>query len=159
MVKTRTSKTLGLLIATVACSVALADTKQEHVHEMSHNVMPFDMSRTLHVFTMTESGGVQKVIVKDEADKDQIALIQSHLEHEYGDFSKGKYADPATLHGATMPGLADMERNAAKIRVSYASLPNGAALTFETTDLHALTAIHRWFGAQLSEHGSDAKAE
>jgi hypothetical protein len=22
-----------------------------------------------------------------------------------------------------------------------------------------LTALHRWFGAQLSEHGADAKAE
>jgi len=25
--------------------------------------------------------------------------------------------------------------------------------------LSILTAIHRWFGAQLSEHGADAKAE
>lgn len=30
---------------------------------------------------------------------------------------------------------------------------------FSTQDRHLLTAIHRWFGAQLSEHGADARAE
>jgi hypothetical protein len=43
--------------------------------------------------------------------------------------------------------------------VSYAALADGAEITFETTDLRLLTAIHRWFGAQLSEHGSDATSE
>jgi hypothetical protein len=38
-------------------------------------------------------------------------------------------------------------------------LSDGAEITFKTTDPHLLTAIHRWFGAQLSEHGADAKAE
>ena len=58
-----------------------------------------------------------------------------------------------------MPGLKELQAGAADIKVSYATLPTGAELTFETTDLHLLTAIHRWFGAQLSEHGPDAKAE
>jgi len=30
---------------------------------------------------------------------------------------------------------------------------------FPANDLHAITAIHRWFGAQLSEHGADAISE
>jgi hypothetical protein len=41
----------------------------------------------------------------------------------------------------------------------YSDLPDGAEITFKTTDPQLLTAIHRWFGAQLSEHGADAKAE
>lgn len=71
----------------------------------------------------------------------------------------GDYSDPAKLHGADMPGLREIQAGASRIRVSYAVLRAGAEITFETTDLHLLTALHRWFGAQLSEHGADAKAE
>lgn len=143
----------------LVCSVALAQTKQENVHHMGHMVMPFDLDKTTHIFRMTESGGVQKVIVKDATAKDQVAMIQRHLQHEAEAFQRGDYSDPASLHGATMPGLKDMQAGAAHIKISYSALPIGAEITFKTTDLHLLTAIHRWFGAQLSEHGADAMSE
>ncbi len=53
----------------------------------------------------------------------------------------------------------DLRAGAAQIKVSYSALPTGAEIAFETTDLHLLTAIHRWFDAQLSEHGADATSE
>ena len=140
-------------------SAAYAETVQEHVHHMSTSIMPFDMSKTVHVFKMTESGGVQRVIAKDAGDTAQIALIQQHLKHEAEKFQRGDYSDPAMLHGADMPGLKELEVGAAAIKVSYATLSAGAEITFKTNDIHLLTAIHRWFGAQLSEHGADAKAE
>ncbi len=143
----------------MGCSVVLAQTKQEIVHHMGHMVMPFDLSKTTHIFRMTESGGVQQVVVKDATEKDQVALIQRHLQREAKAFQRGDYSDPASLHGATMPGLKDLEAGAAQIKISYSALPTGAESTFKTTDLHLLTAIHRWFGAQLSEHGADAMAE
>ena len=146
-----------LILFSYAC--LLAETPQAHVHHMAHSVMPFDMSRTVHGFRMTETGGVQSVTTKDPADSEQIALIRQHLEHEAERFQHGDYADPATLHGANMPGLKEVQAGAAHIKVSYSTLPAGAQLTFETSDLHLLTAIHRWFGAQLSEHGADAKSE
>ena len=126
---------------------------------MAHGVMPFDISKTIHIFKMTESGGVLRVIAKDPGATDQIALIQRHLRQEAQRFRRGDYSDPAKLHGADMPGLQDLQAGAAHINVSYAALDNGAAITFETADLHLLTALHRWFGAQLSEHGADARAE
>ena len=58
-----------------------------------------------------------------------------------------------------MPGLRELQRGARRVKVSYFNLPEGAEIRFETTDPHLLTAMHRWFGAQLSEHGADAKAE
>ena len=58
-----------------------------------------------------------------------------------------------------MPGLKELQVGAQRVRVSYSDLPDGAEITFKTTDLRLLTAIHRWFGAQLSEHDADAKAE
>ena len=141
------------------CGGVIAQTQQEHVHGMSHSVMPFDIAKTVHVFKMTESGGIQRVIVKDRSDANQAMLIQQHLREEAGRFQRGDYADPAKLHGVTMPGLKELQLGAQRVKVSYSDLPDGAEITFETTDPHLLTAIHRWFGAQLSEHGADAKAE
>jgi hypothetical protein len=137
---------------------AMAQTQQEHVHGMAHAVMPFDVSKTTHIFAMTESGGVERVIARDRREADQVALIQQHLRKEAARFQLGDYSDPAKLHGATMPGLKELEAGAQHVRVKYSDLPDGAEITFETSDRHLLTAIHRWFGAQLSEHGADAKA-
>jgi hypothetical protein len=136
----------------------LAQTSQEHVHQMAHSVMPFDIDKTMHIFKMTESGGVQQVIAKDASANDQITFIQQHLKHEAERFQNGDYSDPAALHGADMPGLRDLRAGASAIKVSYMALSVGAEITFETNDLHLITAIHRWFGAQLSEHGANAKA-
>ena len=153
------SATWPAFLLLLHCATALAQTTQEHVHEMAHGVMPFDMSKTVHIFKMTESGGVQRVVAKDPGAADQITLIQQHLQYEAESFQRGDYSDPSLLHGTDMPGLKELQIGASHIKVSYASVPAGAEITFETTDLHLLTAIHRWFGAQLSEHGADARAE
>ena len=147
---------VGMVLGVTA---ALAASSQERIHEMSHHVMPFDMAKTIHIFRMTETGGVEKVLVRDAGDTDQIALIRQHLKHEAVMFQHGNYSDPAKLHGADMPGLEELQADPGRIKVTYAELPEGAQITFETGDLGLLTAIHRWFGAQLSEHGADARAE
>jgi hypothetical protein len=138
---------------------AVAQTQQQHVHDMSHGVMPFDAAKTAHIFRMTESGGIERVVVKETGDTGQVRLIQQHLRKEAGRFEHGDYSDPATLHGASMPGLKELQLGAQRVKVSYSDLSNGAEIAFETTDPRLLTAIHRWFGAQLSEHGADARAE
>lgn len=147
------------VVLLLSCAGVIAQTQQEHVHGMSQSVMPFDMAKTVHVFKMTESGGVQSVLVRDRSYTDQVPLIQKHLREEAGRFQHGDYSDPAVLHGTDMPGLKELQLGAQGVKVSYADLPGGAQITFETADPHLLTAIHRWFGAQLSEHGADAKAE
>lgn len=126
---------------------------------MSHSVMPFDMAKTIHIFKMTETGGIQRVVLKDRGNTDQIVLIREHLRDEAERFQRGDYSDPGKLHGPSMPGLKELQVGAQSVTVSYSDLPDGAEITFKTTDLKLLTAIHRWFGAQLSEHGADAKAE
>jgi len=150
--------TLSVLVLFNSGSL-IAQTPQEHVHGMSHSVMPFDMAKTVHVFKMTESGGIQRVIVKDRSDAGQVTLIRAHLREEAGRFQHADFSDPAKLHGVTMPGLKELQLGAQRVKISYSDLPDGAEIIFETTDPHLLTAIHRWFGAQLSEHGADAKAE
>ena len=150
---------VGVVLCIALTASSRAQTKQEQVHGMSHTVMPFEMSKTRHIFAMTDTGGVQRVIVRDMADKDQIDRIREHLAHEAQAFARGDFADPAHLHGAAMPGLADMQAAADKVHVTFAPLPDGAQISFESDDRHAVTSIHRWFGAQLSEHGADAQIE
>jgi hypothetical protein len=130
--------------------------RQATVHDMGSQVMPFDLSQTTHIFEMTESGGIQQVIAKGPNDSAQVALIQQHIQHEVMMFSAGDFSDPMSLHGGDMPGVTELTASAAQIKVEYAALPNGAQITFTTEDLHLITEIHRWFGAQLSDHGSDA---
>ena len=131
-------------------------TSQTMVHDMSSQVMPFDLGQTTHIFEMTESGGIQQVVADDSNDGAQIALIQQHLQHETMLFSAGDFSDPTSLHGADMPGVKELAAGVAQIEIEYTALPDGAQIQFTTQDLHLITAIHRWFGAQLSDHGSDA---
>jgi len=125
---------------------------------MGSGVMPFDVSKTVHVFQMTDDGGIQEVLARDPADAAQVKLIQQHLQHEAERFQQGDFSDPAALHGEDMPGLRELSAGATALSVSYAPLANGARIVFVTKDPHLVTAVHRWFGAQLSEHGADAVA-
>lgn len=150
---------LILALALLSFTNGFSQTVQKHVHQMSHSVMPFDMTQTIHIFKMTASGGVQRVVAKNPNAADQIALIRQHLQHEAVNFQRGDYSDPVMLHGTDMPGVKDLQSGASRIKVSFSIIPDGAEISFQTTDVHLLTAIHRWFGAQLSEHGADARAE
>jgi hypothetical protein len=141
-------------------SFAAAQTVQAHVHAHGHQVMPFDLAQTVHVFRMTEDGGTQQVVARsDPPDAAQVRMIQQHLEAEAAEFRQGNFADPAHLHGAGMPGLREMQAGAPAMQITYRALPNGAEIRFQAKDIRGVTAIHRWFGAQLSEHGADARAE
>jgi hypothetical protein len=73
--------------------------------------------------------------------------------------SEGDFSDPRSLHGQDMPGVKELSEGASMIRIDYSELPNGAQITFETDDVRLITAIHRWFGAQLSDHGADAASK
>jgi hypothetical protein len=86
-------------------------------------------------------------------------MIQHHLMMEAAEFQKGNFADPAHLHGSGMPGLREMQAGAPGMQITYRALPNGAEIRFRTNDIKLITAVHRWFGAQLSEHGADAQPE
>ncbi len=145
-----------LLTSLVGCTSQPPAGRQAMVHEMGSGVMPFDLGKTRHVFEMTERGGIQQVIIRDAKDTDQIPMIRQHLRHEAMRFMNGDFSDPASLHGQDMPGIKELSAAASALRIEYSDLPNGAQLTFETDDNHLVTAIHRWFGAQLSDHGADA---
>jgi hypothetical protein len=155
-----TVRLLAAAALVVSSFAAPAQSVQEHVHGQGHEVMPFDLAKTVHIFRMTEDGGIQKVVVRgDTADPGQVRRIQRHLAMEASEFQRGNFGDPAHLHGPGMPGLAELQAGAPRMQITYRPLPNGGEIRFRAKDIKLVTAVHRWFGAQLSEHGADARAE
>jgi hypothetical protein len=118
--------------------------------------MPFDLDKTTHIFEPRDDGGLQRVIVKDPKDTENISLIQEHLQKEAVNFQKGDFSDPAFIHGMGMAGLSDLSQAAAKIVVTYSDLPDGAQITYVSEDPQVVNAIHAWFTAQAMDHGDDA---
>jgi hypothetical protein len=133
-----------------------ANDRQSTVHDMGQGVMPFNLGETTHIFEMTDTGGIQEVTADDPDDAAQVQLIQQHLQHEVALFRAGDFSDPTSLHGSGMPGVEDLAAGVQSIQIDYVELPTGAQIIFTTSEPKLITALHRWFGAQLSDHGSDA---
>ena len=148
--------TLGVLRLRSGAPEESAPDREAMVHEMGGTVMPFALDSTKHVFEMTATGGVQDVVARNPGDSAQIRLVRQHLRHEAMQFGNGDFSDPMSLHGKDMPGLKELSEGAGKVHVEYSDLADGGRITFTTSDVALLTALHRWFGAQLSDHGADA---
>ena len=156
---------LALAAALVAGGWLLADQRDERASAARHAevaakgraVMPFDLERTTHVFQDLPDGGRQTVTADDPADRGQVTLIQEHLRKEAAAFARGDFTDPAAIHGHDMPGLAQLKDGAGRVTVRYRALPNGAELRYVTSDPVLVAAIHAWFKAQTTDHGSHAE--
>jgi hypothetical protein len=155
-----------LAVGTVAMLVVMSTSvigaeEEEHLHrrqqEVAHRgttVMPFDLSRTTHVFDDQADGGLQTVTANDPSDTAQIYLIRDHLADLANRFARGNFADQAWLHGMDMPGLADLSAGYKKLKIIYQVLPNGASLKLASDDPAVVTAIHKYFAAQRSDHAA-----
>lgn len=150
-----------LALLFIANSALAADNATEarldEVAERGVHVMPFDLERTLHIFSKTAQGGVQQVIAKDGTDTEQIMLIREHLSQISQAFGQGDFSGPAKIHGADMPGLAELRTaQPGQIAILYQELPNGAEINYATENTALIEAIHKWFDAQLSDHARHA---
>jgi hypothetical protein len=131
--------------------------RQAEVAERGAAVMPFDLEATTHTFKKTDDGGTQIVTADDPADVDQIALIREHLREEEAKFSRGDFSDPAAIHGHDMEGVAELRAGFADVDVTYLERPDGAQLTYTSSDPDLVRAIHAWFDRQLMDHGRHAE--
>jgi len=137
---------------------AMADAqRQAEVANRGKDVMPFALAATTHIFTKSAEGGVQRVVTKKSSDKTQVKLVRQHLHEIRDQFLQGDFSGPSHIHGQEMPGLAELK--AAKpghIDIAYRDVKAGAELTYKTSDVFLVAALHQWFDAQLSDHGKDA---
>lgn len=151
---------LAALFAAPA-GVAIADepSRQDVVRERSLDVMPFDMSATVHVFTKTATGGIQRVVAKSLNDAKQIGLIRVHLREIADKFRRRDFSGPLHVHGTTMPGLTVLQSAAAgAIDTGYRDITSGGEIQYFSPNPKIVDALHQWFDAQLSDHGPDAMA-
>jgi len=152
---------LFLIASTLSVSTYASEKtnnqRLDEVAERGSHVMPFDLEKTTHIFSKTDTGGIQQVIVKDKHDTEQIRLIRTHLSGIAEEFKRGDFSDPEKIHGASMPGLAELKAaEPGQIDIVYKELPDGAEITYNTSIEELRHAIHRWFNAQLSDHARHA---
>ena len=149
----------------VLCSVSLItmaaqgepNQRQTDIAAQGAMVMPFNIHNSTHVFLKTADGGTQQVLAKDASDKDLIAAIRMHLGTEAGRFKQGNYSDPMKIHGMDMPGVQYLSKvKPGEIGICYRDIPNGGEIRYSGKDAVTVDAIHKWFDAQLSDHGEDA---
>jgi hypothetical protein len=122
-------------------------------------VMPFDMNKVTHYFLKNEEGGILMIRAKDPTDTSQVSLIREHLKKESELFSNANFRDPKMLHGMNMPGVKTLSESPNKFQVDYQKIADGAKLKFTSRDAKVIQAIHRWFDAQLKDHGKDARSK
>jgi hypothetical protein len=85
--------------------------------------------------------------------------VREHLRDLRSQFLKGDYSGPGHIHGADMPGLAELQAvKPGQVSIDYKDVTAGAELTYRTADSKLVAALHQWFDAQLSDHGADAMA-
>ncbi|MBS0485285.1 MAG: aspartate carbamoyltransferase [Proteobacteria bacterium] len=146
-----------LMTAPVPAAEKASEQRLDEVAERGSHVMPFDLEKTTHIFSKTDTGGIQQVIAKDKSDSRQIDRIRGHLSEITKEFQHGDYSNPEKIHGAAMPGLAELKAaKPGQIKIVYRELPDGAEITYSTHIEKLKLAIHHWFDAQLSDHARHA---
>jgi hypothetical protein len=149
----------SLMALTLLCLAltAQAQQRQAEVAARGAEVMPFDLRATSHVFTKSRNGGLQQVLVRNPKDTAQLRLVRSHLRDIAARFEQGDFSAPAHIHGDDMPGLAELKQaKPGEISIRYRDLPNGAQIRYATSNPALVPVLHRWFDAQLADHGADA---
>lgn len=134
-----------------------AQQRQAEVAARGADVMPFDVQASSHVFTKSQNGGLQQVLVRNPGDTAQLRLVRSHLREIAARFEQGDFSGPAHIHGEDMPGLAQLKQaRPGEISIHYRDLPNGAQIRYATSNPALVPVLHQWFDAQLADHGADA---
>jgi hypothetical protein len=75
-------------------------------------------------------------------------LIQAHLLKIANEFRKGDFSVTERIHGADMPGLAQLKMaETDDIKFEYKALANGAQIHYSTEYPQYIQALHEWFDA------------
>jgi len=140
----------------VSPSPPAPSTRQQEVRDKGAKVMPFSLDATVHRFDKTDTGGVQQVLVRGKR-SDQIDMIRSHLHEIAQAFQARDFSKPMHIHGTDMPGLETMKAaGPGELDVAYHELEGGAEIDYIGHTPRMIDAVHRWFDAQLRDHGRDA---
>ena len=94
----------------------------------------------------------------DPGDVEQVRSVRGHL-RAVAQFEHGDCSAPERIDGKSMPKLKALRNPPpGAVAVRYADVPGGGLLIYSSRDHKLISALHRWFDAQLSDHGADARA-
>lgn len=142
-----------------APAIAADSQRQQDVRQAGAEVMPFSLDQTQHVFEKNDAGGVQRVLLRGTTNEEQRQMIRAHLRQIAESFAARDFDKPSHIHGDNMPGLAQLKAaKAGELEVIYSELPQGAQIIYRSAAPQIIAAIHRWFDAQLADHGNDASS-
>ena len=148
---------LTCILIVAGCGKPSEPTRQEAVAERGTEVMPFDLDRSTHVFEKREDGGLQQVY-SDDGDAVEIEQIRAHLSEIAGKFVAGDFHEPAMIHGHDMPGLHALAMGHEQLEITYSEIENGGQIVYASAETELVEAIHKWFDAQLADHGDHAQS-
>lgn len=155
--KPYTLLTIVIMLFTASVS-ALEPISPERLHEIQQTAqknVAFNLDETQQSFNKTVHGGIQHMLAKSNDNPQLVKAIQAYMLKLANQFRKGDFADTERMHGANMPGLAQLKKASADdIKYEYQALANGAQIHYSTEDTHLLENLHAWFDAQANEHGS-----
>ena len=115
------------------------------------------MQRAARQRAWTIAGGVQRVVAKSPDDSLQIEMIGAHLKEIADRFRRGDFSEPALVHGAAMPGLAELRAaKLGELKTRYHDVPSGAEVEYLSDNPKIIGGVHDWFDAQLAEHSAAA---
>jgi hypothetical protein len=150
------NKRLLLMCLLVLSSNTYAeDQKPTTIEQRMQLLLPYIVDQTLESFSKTVHGGIQHVVVKSADNSVQIKVVQTHLRKMVERYRKGDFSFSEKLHGADMPGLAQLK--AAKvddIKYEYQQLTNGGQIHYSSEYPLLVAALHEWFDAQNKQHGN-----
>lgn len=107
--------------------------QNDKVQKLVQELVPYKLEKTLQTFSKTVHGGVMHVVAKSANDGQQIKLIQVNLLKITNEYKKGDYSVTERIHGAEMPGLAQLKTaETDDIKFEYKALPDGAQIHFST---------------------------
>ncbi len=148
---------IGLFLSSntaIALEKASPD-QNDKVQKLVQELVPYNLKQTLQTFSKTVHGGIMHVVAKSANDGQQIKLIQANLLKTANDYKKGDYSVTERIHGADMPGLAQLKTAETNdIKFEYKALPDGAQIHFSSEYPLFVDALHEWFDAQISDHGN-----
>lgn len=149
---------IAIAFAMPFSAIAAVTQQQAEVAKRGKDIMPVSLKATTHVFFKTAYGGVQRVVVKNAADTAQVSLVRTHLQSIRQQFLKGDFEGPSHIHGANMLGLNELRAaKPGQITINYQD-DGGAELEYRTSSSAMVAALHKWFDAQVADHGADAMA-
>ena len=126
--------------------------KDEALKKRGADAMGFDQDATAHHFRLSATGGSIEVTVKDQADRNTIAAVRSHLRSIANEFANGQFDKPFQTHAEVPPGVVEMQKKRQEIAYRYEDLPRGGAVRIETKDKRAAEAVHGFLRYQIAEH-------